>query len=160
MTSSVASPPQRRTSSMMNLLERMNPLVCLGGSIGDTIDSNEVTEDSSNDSGGPNDIKQHQKNKRNNIASSSTYGCMSPLRSKYQPDDKVEELLTSDYLVDALEQKVPELLECISLSSPPVLAEGSSRKKVRKSDKAFNARRTEALKKLYELTKKEKEYNR
>jgi len=163
----------------MSLIERMNPLICINGSTtstlkeasdekeADTSDGPEDISTASNSGVLTNDLVQSEtsqcQNSLNKImigaksGKSIAYGCINPLRSKYKPDDTTEESIHSP---DALDYIVPELIECISFSSLPLMPQGSSKKQMKKAVKESHARRSGALEKIYELTKKDKEYNR
>ncbi|KAL9184122.1 hypothetical protein ACHAXT_002208 [Thalassiosira profunda] len=89
---------------------------------------------------------------------SASFNCAAPCSSRYQPNDATEPL--PDSVVQSLNRTVPELLRCISSPPPADLAEGTSPYDRRKTVREFNARRTGALQKLYDLTKKGSERNR
>jgi len=142
---------------MLSLLGRMNPAVCLGGSLSTVYDVDNVVASDESSSSGTKSSSRSVLNSQKNIS----YSCMGPPRcySKYQTDDKVEPLPT-DVVLQSLSRTVPDLLACISSSPPTAFASGTSPYEMRKAVREFNAKKTAALQKLHDLTKKGKEYNR
>ena len=148
---------------MLSIFERMNPASCLGGSLSAVHDADgkennnedvvQPNTDTKDDNGGLLECNKKQ---------STTFGCVGHPNcySKYQPNDE-EEPLPSDVVLQSLKRTVPDLLKCISTSSPPsTIGNGRSQKEMRKAVREFNAKRTSALQQLYDLTGQEKEQNR
>lgn len=137
---------------MLSVFGRMTPAACLGGGALNTVyddrDDDAVTDLSFHDS-------------TNDSPRKSSFGCMSMSspRGKYQPDDQVEPL-PSDVVLQSLRRTVPDLLACISSSPPATFPNGTPEPNKRKAVREFNAKRTGALQKLYDLTKKGTEDNR
>lgn len=136
----------------------MNPAVCLGGSLHtvhddviDDVPAVTATESSYSSQERPYETKR----------SSSSFSCISSphCHSKYQPNDTIEPLPT-DIVLKSLSRTVPDLLQCISAPPPTTFAVGTSPKEMRKAVRECNAKRTAALQKLYDLTKKGNEHNR
>jgi len=171
--------PRRLTDfhfpTMMSILGRMNPAVCLGGGSTNTIyavdddvvdmaaASDHSTQAESSNSGTKNSSGNsvHGAKSRKNAVSSFN-SCMGPAHcsSRYHPDDTVEPLHPADVVLHSLGRTVPDLLGCISSSQPTEFPHGTSPFEMRKAIREFNTKRTEALQKLHDLTTKGMEYNR
>ncbi|EED89322.1 predicted protein [Thalassiosira pseudonana CCMP1335] len=130
-------------TSVLSLLGRCG----IGSEIDDTLVNVDDGGESSNDAPAP-----AAAVKKNSVARSLNLNCLSTGKSKYHPDE-----LSSDYArLYSLEQTVPQILDC--LSSPPPIE--PSDKQARKLLKVNNAKKTNALRQLHDLTKKGNEHNR
>ncbi|KAL7529628.1 hypothetical protein ACHAXR_003064 [Thalassiosira sp. AJA248-18] len=143
---------------MMSILGRMNPGVCLGGRYDDVV-TDGAPEETSNDSTQKGSGGDSELDSQKGGSGSAFTRCHPHCYSKYEPDDKVEPL-PSDVVLQSLSRTVPGLLACISSSPPTKFADGTSQYNRRKAVRECIAKRTEALQKLYDLTKKGNEHNR
>ena len=84
----------------------------------------------------------------------SSFSCSGAPCQKYVVDDQVEPLLPADVILQSLRGTVPDLLKCIS-SAEPTFPDQTPAKARKKAIREHNTKRTQALRKLHELTKKE-----